>query len=208
MAKKAMVSHEMDPETGKLKEVPVNEDSKKTSKPKKKKETPPHIQAAIDLRRDMVASLVARGMRQTEITKQLATKTIMRREKDGLKEYPNPSYMENPETGLPYDKSQINRDVAELRKQWRKSAEVDSTEWFARQLAEIDEIKRKFWAKEDVWGVARAVELEIKLTGTAKPQKLQHSWDDAQLGKVDKMADLFKLMREREAENKSGSDKP
>lgn len=169
-------------------------------KPKKKKnEVLPHIQAVIDMRRDIVASLVARGMRQTEITKQLGTEIIIRNGKG----QPNPSYLVNPETNLPFDKATINRDVMALKAQWRKSAGFNADGAFGRQLAEIDEIKRRMWAKDDVWGVARAVELEIKLMGTAKPQKLEHRWDDKQIGKVDKMAELFKMMREREAKGDS-----
>lgn len=193
MAKKKLVTHEMNPETGKLEEVSVDEEIK--PKRKKNPKEDPRIQAVIDMRRDMVASLVARGMRQTEITKQLATPTIIR----NGKEQPNPSYLINPETGEPFDKATINRDVMALKAQWRKSADFNADGAFGRQLAEIEEVKRRMWAKDDIWGVARAVELEIKLMGTAKPQKLEHRWDDKQLGKVDKMAELFKMMREREA---------
>jgi hypothetical protein len=174
-------------------------------KPEKKKRNPqkePHIQAAIDNRRMIVASLAARGMRQTEIVAQLGSPTITRREGGQMKEYPNPSYMVNPESLQAWDKATISRDIAALRTQWRKSAEVDSDDYFGAQMAELQEVKRRMWAKDDMWGVARAIELEVKLTGTAKPQKLEHRWDDAQIGKVDKMADLFKLMREREAANK------
>lgn len=183
-------------------------DEQEAPKKKGKKTVLPHVQAAIDKRREIVASLAARGMRQIEITNQLSSPIIKRRENGQMKEYDNPSYMINPESGEPWDKSTINRDIAALRAQWRKAALVDSDDYFGAQMAELEEVKRRMWAKDDMWGVARAIELEVKLTGTAKPQKLEHSWNDAQLGKVDKMADLFKLMREREAENKSGDSNP
>jgi hypothetical protein len=196
MAKKKSVTPE------KLEQSPVEEKPKKEKSGEKKKDVPPHVQAVIDMRRDIVASLVARGMRQTEITKQLGSPKIIR---NGTA-VDNPSYLVNPETGEPFDKATINRDVMALKTRWRKSADFNADGAFGRQLAEIDEIKRRMWAKDDIWGVARAVELEIKLMGTAKPQKLEHRWDDKQLGKVDKMAELFKMMREREAKGGSNGD--
>jgi hypothetical protein len=136
-----------------------------------KKQELPHIQAAIDKRRDIVASLVARGMRQTEITAQLAAQYIKKRVDGRMVEFENPSYMVNPETNQPYDKSQINRDVAWLKAEWRKAAKVASEEFFAAQLAELQEARRVMWAKGDMHGVTNNLALEIKLTGTALPEK-------------------------------------
>lgn len=152
------------------------EEVKEKKQREKKPPVLPHVQAVIDLRRDIVASLVARGMRQTEIAKQLATPTIVR----NGKEQPNPSYLINPESGEPFDKATIHRDVTALKAGWRKSAAFNADEFFGRQLAEIEEVKRRMWAKDDAWGVARAIELEMKLTGTAKPERKEVKLDDNQ----------------------------
>jgi hypothetical protein len=160
-------------------------------KPKKKKnpQKEPHIQAAIDKRREIVASLAARGMRQVEIVNQLGSPTIKRRENGQMKEYDNPSYMVNPETQEAWDKSTINRDIAALRTQWRKSAAVDTDEYFGNQLAELQEARRVMWAKGDVWGVTRSLELEIKLTGSARPERKEIKLDDKQFEAMQKAED-------------------
>ena len=167
MAEEQLVTHEMNPETGKLEEVPVDSKPKKGRQGKKKKETAPEVQAVIEMRRDIVASLAARGMRQTEITKQLSMPTIRR----GNEELPNPSYLINPETGQPFDKATINRDIKALRAEWQKSAKVSADEYFGEQLAEIREVRRRMWAKNNEEGVLRSIALEIKLTGSARPEK-------------------------------------
>jgi hypothetical protein len=153
----------------------VNPDIQEGAAPEKKQrknpQLDPRIQAVIDLRRDMVASLTARGMKQSEITKQLGSPTIARKENGEMVNYPNPSYLINPETGLPFDKATINRDVKALRAEWRKSAKLKGEEFFGEQLAAIREVRRKMWAKENEEGVLRSLALEIKLTGSAKPEK-------------------------------------
>ena len=155
---------------------------------KKKGKVPPHVQAVIDVRRDIVASLAARGMRQTEITKQLGSPTINRNGED----YKNPSFLINPETGEPFDKATINRDIKALREQWRKSASVNSDEYFGEQLAELREARRRMWAKGNEEGVTRNLGLEIKLTGTAKPEKkeIEFGKETRKLFTKDELEDL------------------
>jgi hypothetical protein len=149
-------------------------DAEKNKRKNPKKD--PRIQAAIDKRRDMVASLMARGMRQIEIVNQLGLPTIVR---NGT-EIPNPSYLVNPESGLPFDKSQINRDVQFLRKKWRENAEEETEELLSQQLAELREARRVAWARGEMDEVRLNMVAEIKLTGTAKPEKKEVKLDDTQ----------------------------
>lgn len=149
-------------------------DTEKKSRKNPKKD--PRIQAAIDKRREMVASLMARGMRQIEIVNQLGVPTIVR---NGT-EIPNPSYLVNPESGLPFDKSQINRDVQFLRKKWRENAEEKTEELLSQQLAELREARRVSWARGDMDEVRLNMLAEIKLTGSARPEKKEIKLDDKQ----------------------------
>jgi hypothetical protein len=149
-------------------------DAEKNKRKNPKKD--PRIQAAIDKRRDMVASLMTRGMRQIEIVNQLGLPTIVR---NGT-EIPNPSYLVNPESGLPFDKSQINRDVQFLRKKWRENAEEETEELLSQQLAELREARRVAWARGEMDEVRLNMVAEIKLTGTAKPEKKEVKLDDTQ----------------------------
>ena len=133
-------------------------------------------QEVIDKRRNMVASLLARGMTQIEITNQLGAQYIIR---DG-QERPNPSYLINPITSEPFDKATINRDVQYLRKQWRENAEEVIEELLSKQLAEIREARRVAWARGDIEEVRLSIALEMKLTGTAKPERKEIKLDDNQ----------------------------
>ena len=67
----------------------------------------------------------------------------------------------------------IHKDVVALRRQWSKNAAVSMEEHRARQLAELTELKRRAWEKEDGALALRAIDTEMKLTGTIAAQKLQ-----------------------------------
>lgn len=123
-------------------------------------------------RRDIVASLLARGMRQTEIVSQLGTQYIVRNGTQIL----NPSYMVNPKTDQPFDKATISRDTKVLREQWQTDAHIHAEEHFSRQFAELQELKRVAWAAKNVGEIRQCIALEIKLLGTAKPEKIESEW--------------------------------
>lgn len=145
-------------------------------------------------RREIVASLMARGMRQAEVVIQLGTEMIIR----GGDAINNPSYIVNPNTLEPFDKATINRDFKYLLKGWRENALMDSDDHFSRQLAELTELRRAAWARKDLAEVRQCLALEMKLLGTARPEKLEHSVNPDQLGKVDRFASLFQGMRRQE----------
>lgn len=135
----------------------------------------------VDKRRDIVASLLARGMRQSEIVKQLSIPYITRKVDGQIQEYPNPSYMLNPKTGEPFDKATISRDFKYLKEQWQAEAQVNADEHFTRQFMELQELKRVAWAAKNITEIRQCIALEIKLLGTARPEKKEHRWDDEQL---------------------------
>ncbi len=105
-------------------------------------------------RRDIVASLWARRMSQHEIQRAMANRNNAA------------SFMVNPETGEPYDLSTIRRDIREIRSQHEKRIAASVDEHKAQQMIEIEELHRAAWAKKDLKGVATAIELKMKLTGT------------------------------------------
>lgn len=110
----------------------------------------------IDVRRGRVARMHLRGLTQREIVSQLPTG-----------DYP----LVNPETGEPYALGTVNRDLQELRKQWRADAAADIAERKAEQLAELGELKRTGWGAREYTLVLRALEREAKLLGLDSPER-------------------------------------
>ena len=142
-------------------------------------------QEVIDKRREMVASLLARGMRQIEIVNQLGVEYLMR----NGERVKNPSHLINPVTQEPFDKATINRDVQFLRKQWRESAAEDAEEMLSRQLAELREARRVAWGRGDMDEVRLNMLAEIKLTGTARPEKKEIKLNDEQFKAIQSAKD-------------------
>ncbi len=66
----------------------------------------------------------------------------------------------------------IHKDIIALRRQWSKNAAVTMEQHRARQLAELGELKRKAWTDKDGSLALRAIETEMKLTGTIAAQKI------------------------------------
>lgn len=101
-------------------------------------------------RRERVASLRARGLSQREIVKALTD--------EGFK---------NPETNEAWGLVTICRDLKQLRNRQTKIADLETQQHMARQMADVLELKRIAWQTKDLKSVAKAIELEMKLTGTA-----------------------------------------
>lgn len=111
-------------------------------------------QFIIEQRREIVSRLRIRGFTQREIVSSLAAKGMV-----------------NPKTGKPYSVGIINADLQTMQNQWRESAQADTGEHKARQLAEIQALKRQGWAREEPKIILQALELEIAITGTKAPIK-------------------------------------
>ena len=103
-------------------------------------------------RREMVGQLIARRMTRREIVDALAA-----------------AGEKNPLTGAPWELATIQRDAAALERQWKTAAARTTAKWKARQLAEIEEVKREAWARGKLDIVLGAIDREVKITGTAAP---------------------------------------
>lgn len=110
-------------------------------------------------RREMVASLRLRGLTEREITEALAK--------------PGKQQILNPDSGEPYSPQTIHNDLKLLRDEWRERAAEDIKIHHARQLAEIQEIKRQAFLDRDGRLALMAIDREIKLLGTASPDIIQ-----------------------------------
>ena len=143
----------------------------------RKIDIPPEL---IDKRREIIASLLSRGMRQVEIVNQLGSPTVTRLVDGEQKTFVNTSYLINPITNKPFDKSQINRDVQFLRKQWRDKANAEMDELLTEQFMELREARRVAWTRGDMAEVRLNMLAEIKLLGTARPEKKEIKLDDKQ----------------------------
>lgn len=138
----------------------------------------------IAARRREVARLRLIGMTQREITAEL--------ERQGVR---------NPDNDEPYKVMCINRDCQTLDREWREQAAGDTEALRGRQLAEIREARRASWEAKDLNAVYRGMELEIKLLGTAAPERsevsgpgggpIQHEYSDGELvARLNKLLDV------------------
>lgn len=107
------------------------------------------------MRRERVASLLARGLTQREIAAALAKEPL----EGGIR---------NPDTGDPFDVMTVNRDIKAIRADNRKRTALSIDRHQARQYAEIQEIKRAAWAGKNPKLALEALEKEMKLLGTLR----------------------------------------
>lgn len=115
----------------------------------------------MDLRREKVGKLYARGMTTRDIAIELS-------------QLPEPIL----NNGQPFSHVTIASDVNAIRRQWRKNAESELNEHIARQFGEIQEAKRVAWENNDLKTFAQLIAIEIKLLGTDTPQKLELTGKD------------------------------
>lgn len=78
----------------------------------------------------------------------------------------------NPATGQPYSLGTINGDIQALEAEWRANAAQSTDVHQARQLAEIQKIKIQAFSQKNPDLALKAISLEMKLLGTAAPQKI------------------------------------
>lgn len=122
-----------------------------------------HLAGVIDARRRRVAALKLRGMTAREICKALEGDP----ERGG-------GFL-NPETNQPWSLGTIGYDLKWLSTQWQADAKADIAAHKAAQLAELHELKRAAWAKQDLELVRKCLTDEAKLLGTQAPQQLEQS---------------------------------
>jgi hypothetical protein len=177
-------------------------------------------------RQSIVRSLMARGLEQHEIHTTLSQPKYADREilHNGVL-VPNPNFVGNVETGEPVDRATINRDWKDIREQWRSTSLGDIDEHFGRQLAEIQEKKREAQAlmsrvldnkeKISLIGEWRGLQqLEVKLLGTARPERKEIKLDDNQFEQMQsaeervrgKIAQMMSQLMTNQADDDSDSE--
>lgn len=110
-------------------------------------------QDTVAMRRRRVSTLRLKGLTHEEIWSALSNPG-------------SPTYLVNPSTKKPYNRATITRDIQVMREEALEAAQEATQQHLARQLAELQEVKRTAWAKEKLHEVLRAIELEMKLLGT------------------------------------------
>jgi len=108
--------------------------------------------AEVMRRRENVARLRLRGFTQREIMALLA---------------------KLPDGPITASLGTVNGDLKVLMAGWRVRAAELIDERKARQLAEIDEARRRAWADGDLMALARFIDLETKIFGTAAPTRVE-----------------------------------
>jgi hypothetical protein len=114
----------------------------------------------IALRREAVSELRRKRMTQRQIVK-------------ALPQYIPP--IVGPD-GKPFSLGTINSDLKALQREWRKNAEKATADHVADQYESLEALERRCWADGDMAGVARAIALKMKLTGTEAPTKIEIDW--------------------------------
>jgi len=129
---------------------------------------------ALELRRSMVADLASRGLTLRQIVEALTQRGVI-----------------NPNTNEAWTPATVSNDLKALRKEWRDEALADIGEHMGRQYQELQTTKRAAWAKGDLKSVLRAVELEMRLLGTAQPDKLvvSHLSEDKAFAQMNTLLD-------------------
>ena len=111
--------------------------------------------ATIDNRRRAVAGMRLRHLTQREIVTQLPKMDIL-----------------NPDTGEPYSLGIVNSDLKALHKQWQEDAAQDTSVLVAMTRAELEEVRRKAWANNELAIVLRSLRQECDLLGLDAPTKV------------------------------------
>ena len=79
----------------------------------------------------------------------------------------------NPQSGEPYDKATIGRDVQKLDAEYQEKARGAAEEYKGQQLQECAEIKRTAWRGVRLDWVLKAMEREAKILGLDSPERIQ-----------------------------------
>lgn len=128
--------------------------------------------ALTDHRRELVSRLKCRGLSVREITARLPKISYI--DPETGRETPTI----NPDTGKPWSRACIQKDIDFIREQWRTRATESADEVFNRQLAELDEAIRSAWEMNDIALVMRGLKDRRELLGLgSKTLKLEHSID-------------------------------
>lgn len=119
-----------------------------------------------ELRQQIIATLLARKPRitQREIHAYLSAKGV-----DGRPR------LVNPDTGQPFALGTINKDIKDLRSEYRDKRDAGRDEWVAQLLLSYEEMLSEAWKGKDL-ELARKVMADIrKLLGLDEPERKEIS---------------------------------
>ena len=115
------------------------------------------------IRRELVAKLRLRGLSMREIAAAVAQSGVI-----------------NNQTGEPFTHVTIKNDLDYLLSEWRDNAAGDTSNHRARQLAEIQQIKREAATNHDLRIWLAGLKQEADLLGTAAPQRREITGADGE----------------------------
>jgi hypothetical protein len=110
-------------------------------------------------RREEVASLRLQGRTIREISRALVDKGI------------------TGQTGKPVSIGTVHRDLTILEAEWRAAAAQNTKDRQAFFLAQLDELKKQAWAKEDYKVVLQAMGQEARILGLEAPGLIKFQTD-------------------------------
>ena len=119
-----------------------------------------------------VASLHVRGLKPLEICQIVCEP--MRKGQYG--DEPNPNYVPNPVTKLPYRVQTIYRLVAEIRDGWRMEDAERVKAYMADCIGNAEEARRSAWSGSDIKTVLAANHQMARLVGAYKPLEININW--------------------------------
>lgn len=108
--------------------------------------------AIVAARRQKVAHLLLRGLKQREIERALATQKIY-----------------NPQTRKPWSLGTINADIQLMEEEWRQQAVQDLADRKSRVAAELEYLRRSAWADGDLELVRKLLKDERDMFGLDEP---------------------------------------
>lgn len=108
----------------------------------------------VERRREVVSQLRLMGLTVREITTKLLEEGIV-----------------NPDSGEPYGKTTIGRDLKFMREKWRERADAAISEHQAKQYAQLELIQRRAFAQRDYDLALKTHDRIAKLLGTNAPDR-------------------------------------
>ena len=121
----------------------------------------------IEKRREIVAELRLRGRSEREIVAIMVTK-------------PPPGvdgrwYFINPQTNEPFTRGAIHKDLVALSAEWRANASASTEERFSKMIAQLEEVVKRAWERDDLRAAMEAMGEIRKMRGMEPAQQLELS---------------------------------
>jgi hypothetical protein len=146
----------------------------------------------IEQRRALVAGLRLKGRTQREIINNLTDNGFV-----------------NPKSNKPWSLGLINSDIEKIEQKWQEESVRDISKHKARQLAEINEIKKFAWTTKEYAIILKAIDQEANILGTKAAIRQEHTGKDGNPMEItDTTAKSRLLARLVEEASKDGSFTP